>query len=311
MSANEVWQQIKDEIVSIISSRSNNEHLVMLFLNLDRLRLLNDCFGHSVGDRVLQQFQDEMLKLSIQYNAKFYRYGGNDFLIYALTNDQNYHHQIGEQIIKRMTEMAIPLVDKYFDQVLGSGAGENVNLQKFNATYLKINDTGYTNPSESFDYRKVPAAHNTVTMSKLILLNPTEVNRLMSDLGSAARLQQGNIMLGFIGTLDGSNQWPNGMVIARDCNAYKQVFMKQPGENPCTGTPQPPTVQSLSWVAASAGQIPGGAVVGGQESGRSLFICRANHQNGVHPGKVVARNCNIGYGGKESEVRNYEVLVKN
>ena len=67
-------------------------------------------------------------------------------------------------------------------------------------------------------------------MSKLILLSQSEVNRLLSDLGSSARLQQPNVMLGFINTLDGDNQWSNGMVFAQDCNAYRQIFMKQPGE---------------------------------------------------------------------------------
>jgi hypothetical protein len=65
----------------------------------------------------------------------------------------------------------------------------------------------------------------------------------------------------------------------------------------------------ISWVAASNGQIPAGAIVGGQESGRNLAVCRANYNNGVHPGKVVASNCNIGWGGKEVTIPNYEVAV--
>jgi hypothetical protein len=120
--------------------------------------------------------------------------------------------------------------DQYFNQVLGSGAGENTSLQRFNADYLKINDTGYTNPSEYFNPNMVPATYNTIVMSKLILLSQSEVNRLLSDLGSSARLQQPNVMLGFINTLDGDNQWSNGMVFAQDCNAYRQIFMKQPNE---------------------------------------------------------------------------------
>ncbi|MEH2039249.1 hypothetical protein [Nostoc sp.] len=120
--------------------------------------------------------------------------------------------------------------DQYFNQVLGSGAGENTSLQRFNADYLKINDTGYINPSEYFNPNVVPATYNTILMSKLILLSQSEVNRLLSDLGSSARLQQPNVMLGFINTLDGDNQWSNGMVFAQDCNAYRQIFMKQPNE---------------------------------------------------------------------------------
>ncbi|MFN4282803.1 MAG: DUF3421 domain-containing protein [Alphaproteobacteria bacterium] len=63
------------------------------------------------------------------------------------------------------------------------------------------------------------------------------------------------------------------------------------------------------WVGASGGQVPQGAFIGGQEPGRQLPICRAAYNNGIHPGKLVAQNCNIGYGGREIEIRNYEVLM--
>lgn len=67
-------------------------------------------------------------------------------------------------------------------------------------------------------------------MSKLILLPKNEVNRLLRDLNSSKKLTSENIMLGFIRSLDDSNQWANSMVVGKDCNAYRQIFMKQPGE---------------------------------------------------------------------------------
>jgi hypothetical protein len=123
--------------------------------------------------------------------------------------------------------------DQYFDQVMGAGAGERTSLQAFNQKYLKISDTGYNKPSEYANPDMVPAFHNSIVISKLILLNQAEVNRLLSDLGSQARLQQPNVMLGFINTLDGDNQWvapSSRMVFAQDCMAYRKIFMQQPGE---------------------------------------------------------------------------------
>jgi len=157
--------------------------------------------------------------------------------------------QLKEDILNTMLKQAIGMTktelkeyftspDKYFDQILTGGAGEHVTLQQFNAQYLHITDPGYTNPNEAFDYRNVPAAYNTVTMSKLIFLGPGEVNRLLRDLGSQASLTTPNIMLGFIQTLDGDNQWANGMVLAQDCNIYQQIFMRQPGEHPLPGCQQ-------------------------------------------------------------------------
>jgi hypothetical protein len=63
------------------------------------------------------------------------------------------------------------------------------------------------------------------------------------------------------------------------------------------------------WVFATNGYVPSGAIVGGWEQGRTLYVCRTWYGGGVHPGKVVGNNCNIGWGGKEITLEAYEVLV--
>ncbi|MDF1698264.1 MAG: DUF3421 domain-containing protein [Saprospiraceae bacterium] len=68
------------------------------------------------------------------------------------------------------------------------------------------------------------------------------------------------------------------------------------------------TYGQLEWVKYE-GSIPEYAVIGGVETNRSLPICRCYYKGGMHPGKVVEKGCNIGYGGKEKVFKNYEVLV--
>jgi len=76
-------------------------------------------------------------------------------------------------------------------------------------------------------------------------------------------------------------------------------------------SPQPTTpvagAGTLSWVAGPA--IPPNAVIGGQGQGRDLQICRAKAPDGVHPGKVWAGTCRIGWGGREVPLNDFEVLV--
>lgn len=73
-------------------------------------------------------------------------------------------------------------------------------------------------------------------------------------------------------------------------------------------TPAPPAQGgALRWVAGPG--VPGNAVIGGQEPGRQLPVCRGAYQNGVHPGKVVAGRCNIGWGGREITLTSFEVLT--
>lgn len=123
--------------------------------------------------------------------------------------------------------------DRYFDEVMGQGAGEHVTLQRFNAESLKISDPAYSDPAETFDWQDLPAAYDTVVLSKLILLPLSEIDRLVADLGGTARLGAPNVMLGFASTLDGSRQWRSGLVLARDCAVYDRVLQKLPGGSGC------------------------------------------------------------------------------
>jgi len=69
--------------------------------------------------------------------------------------------------------------------------------------------------------------------------------------------------------------------------------------------------EGLSWIFATNGEVPAGAIVGGSEPGRVLYICHGWYQGGLHPGKIVGANCNIGWGGREILLNSYEVLVGN
>jgi len=75
----------------------------------------------------------------------------------------------------------------------------------------------------------------------------------------------------------------------------------------------PPQTQSsnepVRWYATRNGRQPGGAVVGGVERGRNLYVCRASYGGGIHPGKHFGQHCNIGWGGKEVALASYDILV--
>jgi hypothetical protein len=71
-----------------------------------------------------------------------------------------------------------------------------------------------------------------------------------------------------------------------------------------------PGVAAQAWIdSASGAPLPANAVAGGEENGHRLYVCRASYNGGVHPGKVVAGNCNIGFGGDEIVLQQYQVLV--
>lgn len=66
----------------------------------------------------------------------------------------------------------------------------------------------------------------------------------------------------------------------------------------------------LNWAPSNGSMIPPNAIPGGYENGRPLFICQAEYHGGMHPGKVVAQMCNIGFAGREIAIPYYNVLVR-
>ena len=67
--------------------------------------------------------------------------------------------------------------------------------------------------------------------------------------------------------------------------------------------------QAYSWVRASGGWLPRGAVSGGHAPGGEIYICRTHYQDGTHVGKLWQGRCLIGWGGREVARNSFEVLV--
>lgn len=72
-----------------------------------------------------------------------------------------------------------------------------------------------------------------------------------------------------------------------------------------------PATEGVSWVAASGGTVPEGALVGGEDNGNPLYVARAVHEDATIPGKLLADHgvAYIPWGGEEHGKENYEVLV--
>lgn len=65
----------------------------------------------------------------------------------------------------------------------------------------------------------------------------------------------------------------------------------------------------LRWVRGANGSMPKNPIIGGQEPGRKLAVCRASHNGGMHPGKIVDGRCQFGWGGRAVAASNYQVLA--
>lgn len=93
-------RRIFTEIVtdSIEEARKAKGKLAIMYIDIDKFKLINDMLGHDVGDTLLQKFADR-LRASVRDNDEICRIGGDEFLV--LLKDIKNEKQI-TAIAKRM-----------------------------------------------------------------------------------------------------------------------------------------------------------------------------------------------------------------
>lgn len=72
---------------AIALARRYNWVLAVMFIDLNRFKLINDTYGHAVGDRVLQTVA-QRLREQVRTEDTLCRYGGDEFL-YLLVNPRS------------------------------------------------------------------------------------------------------------------------------------------------------------------------------------------------------------------------------
>ncbi len=151
----------------------------------------------------------------------------------------------------------------HFDPVmnnrLSTNTGQRISLREFNRSVLGINDDA-CNTSATYDWQRIPAMCNSLTMMKLLMLSREGLGRLLNDLearGYTANTLEPQItlgaddvplILGFMHSLDENSQWcgERKMLLARDGCVYRKLFLAQeysgqpsciePCENPADGS---------------------------------------------------------------------------
>ena len=74
-----------------------NEPLVCLMIDIDHFKLVNDTYGHGLGDRVLQKVA-ETIRAHCRRDDLFVRYGGEEFVLLAPGIKAQRGHDLAERI---------------------------------------------------------------------------------------------------------------------------------------------------------------------------------------------------------------------
>ncbi|HEY8101840.1 MAG TPA: EAL domain-containing protein [Burkholderiaceae bacterium] len=90
--------RLNDRITqSIASARRHSEKLAVLFLDLDRFKVINDTLGHTIGDQLLQAVA-QRLKEAIRSSDTVSRHGGDEFIL--VLSEVNDHGTLADNVKK-------------------------------------------------------------------------------------------------------------------------------------------------------------------------------------------------------------------
>jgi diguanylate cyclase (GGDEF)-like protein/PAS domain S-box-containing protein len=90
----------KDRLsVAITQAQRNNSKLSVMFIDLDRFKIINDSLGHTMGDRLLQSVSQRLLQC-IRKGDTLSRFGGDEFtLLLPDTPDTEAAIQVAKKIL--------------------------------------------------------------------------------------------------------------------------------------------------------------------------------------------------------------------
>jgi diguanylate cyclase (GGDEF)-like protein/PAS domain S-box-containing protein len=89
--------------LNILLKDQTTKVLALMYIDLDRFKMLNDTMGHSIGDLLLKEVSFRLQSLEIP-SYKVYRQGGDEFILLFQNADKLLAEQYAQQILDKFAE---------------------------------------------------------------------------------------------------------------------------------------------------------------------------------------------------------------
>jgi len=131
-------RKFNKDINKIIKNKRKEQLFLMIF-DIDRFKIVNDTFGHLVGDIVLKELT-KLIKTNIRDYDKIYRIGGEEFAIISVQDSYAQNLKFAEKIKN--------IVEKYcFEEVgkvtISVGFSEYKDGETYSEWYQRVDEALY------------------------------------------------------------------------------------------------------------------------------------------------------------------------
>lgn len=149
----------------VAKNEKSQQKFAVMFLDLDRFKMINDTYGHSFGDKLLQEVSTRLTN-SLGEEGKIFRYGGDEFIIVLETVKRSKVSKTAEKIIYTL---ATPFVIKDRQMFISTSIGisvypkdgenvdaliQNSDIAMYNAKENGKNNFQYYTPSLNLSHRR-------------------------------------------------------------------------------------------------------------------------------------------------------------
>lgn len=126
----------------VIKNKRKNELIALLQIDIDRLKVINDTYGHDVGDKVIAEIAQRMTKWN-RYGATIARIGGDEFAVlftgkYTQTDIEHYCDEIisicnepiiiGDITLNVTISIGVAMIDEQREDTSGRKLLQNADI---------------------------------------------------------------------------------------------------------------------------------------------------------------------------------------
>ncbi len=73
-------RRLFDDVLAELPEDANHETMSLLMLDVDHFKIINDRYGHAIGDRCLSHLA-QLIMTNLQPSQRLFRYGGEEFVL--------------------------------------------------------------------------------------------------------------------------------------------------------------------------------------------------------------------------------------